>query len=420
MRLDSAVSARHAVEQPGSPLSFFEFWPGWLFYTPVVIHWLMLGLRYGDFSLPTAANPRITTGGLCGESKLSILSQIGPAAQDLVAPACGVLARPDGAAAAEAAMAAAGLHYPVVAKPDIGCNGTGVRLVRDRSAMTRYLQAFPPGETVVLQHYVDEPNEAGIFYVRHPDETRGRITSVTIKQPPVVVGDGRSTLRALIMADERARLVPHLYLGRLADRLDTVPAPGETVQLVFVGNHCKGSIFRDGTSAGDAGADRRRSSGWRGRCRISSSAGSMCGSPPPPRCGGHRFSGDRDQRRGIGGDAHLGPVHQAAGCVADAVFPLRRGIPHRRGQPAARVFLVGGADDVPRLAEPAAADGALSAERLRRGIASGAAATRLSLRKAKRCPGLTGVSNLREHVYWSGGLPRMPSGSARGSLRSSQ
>jgi hypothetical protein len=248
MRLDAAVSARHAAEQRGSPLSFFEFWPGWLFYTPVVIHWLMLGLRYGDFSLPTAANPRITTGGLCGESKLSILSQIGPAAQDLVAPACGVLARPDGAAAAEAAMAAAGLHYPVVAKPDIGCNGAGVRLVHDRSAMTRYLQAFPPGETVVLQHYVDEPNEAGIFYVRHPDEPQGKITSVTIKQPPVVVGDGRSTLRALIMADERARLVSHLYLQRLADRLDTVPAPGETVQLVFVGNHCKGSIFWDGTA----------------------------------------------------------------------------------------------------------------------------------------------------------------------------
>ena len=248
MRLDTAVSARHAAEQRGSPLSFFEFWPGWLFYTPVVIHWLMLGLRHGDFSLPTAANPRITTGGLCGESKLSILSQIDPAAQDLVAPACGVLAQPDGAAAAEAAMAATGLHYPVVAKPDIGCNGAGVRLVRDRAAMTRYLQAFPPGETVVLQHYVDEPNEAGIFYVRHPDEPRGRITSVTIKQPPVVVGDGRSTLRALIMADERARLVPHLYLERLADRLETVPAPGENVQLVFVGNHCKGSIFRDGAA----------------------------------------------------------------------------------------------------------------------------------------------------------------------------
>jgi hypothetical protein len=246
MRLESAVAAPRVVEKRGSPLSFFEFWPGWLFYTPVVIHWLMLGLRYGDFSLPTAANPRITIGGLCGESKLSILSQVGPQAQALIATACGVLARPDGAAAAEAAMDAFGLCYPVVVKPDIGCNGTGVRLVRDRAGMDRYLEAFPRGETVVLQHYVDEPNEAGIFYVRHPDEPHGRITSMTLKKPPAVVGDGRSTLRELILADERASLVPHLYLTRLAERLNTVPAPGERVQLVFVGNHCKGSIFQDG------------------------------------------------------------------------------------------------------------------------------------------------------------------------------
>lgn len=246
MRVENAVTARQAVAKPGGPLSFFEFWPGWLFYAPVVIHWLMLGVRHGDFSLPTAANPRIATGGLCGESKLSILEQVGPEAQALLAPACGVLARPDGISAAEAAMASFGLNYPIVAKPDIGCNGTGVRLVKDRTALARYLEAFPSGETVVLQHYVEQPNEAGIFYIRHPDEARGQITSLTIKQPPIVVGDGRSTLRSLILADERARLVPHLYLQRLHDRLDTVPAQGARVQLVFVGNHCKGSIFRDG------------------------------------------------------------------------------------------------------------------------------------------------------------------------------
>jgi hypothetical protein len=248
MRLDSAVSANRAVTKPANPLSFFEFWPGWLFYTPVVIHWLLLGLRYGDFSLPTAANPRITTGGLCGESKLAILNQVGPAAQHLIAAACGITAHPNGILAAEAAMRAHGLRYPVVAKPDIGCNGTGVRLVKDRTALVEYLRVFPRGETVVLQDYVADPNEAGVFYVRHPDEMCGRITSLTIKQPPVVIGDGRSTLRTLILADERARLVPHLYLDRLHDRLDGVPAQGEAVQLVFVGNHCKGSIFQDGAN----------------------------------------------------------------------------------------------------------------------------------------------------------------------------
>ena len=77
MTLESAIPLRRLAPKPERPLSFFEFWPGWLFYTPVVMHWMLLGLRHGDFSPPTAANPHITTGGLCGESKLAILSQVG-------------------------------------------------------------------------------------------------------------------------------------------------------------------------------------------------------------------------------------------------------------------------------------------------------------------------------------------------------
>ena len=46
-------------------------------------------------------------------------------------------------AAAEQAMAAAGLAYPLVAKPDVGCNGTGVRLVHNAGDLFRYLSRIP-------------------------------------------------------------------------------------------------------------------------------------------------------------------------------------------------------------------------------------------------------------------------------------
>jgi hypothetical protein len=67
-----------------------------------------------------------------------------------------------------------------------------------------------------------------------------------LKESPVVMGDGRRTLEALIRADARAGRVPQLYLPRLRDQLGNVPAQGERVRLVFSGNHCKGSVFRDG------------------------------------------------------------------------------------------------------------------------------------------------------------------------------
>ena len=250
MKLDNALSlaaARRTVPRE-RPLSFFEFWPDWLFYFPVVVHWLAMGVRYRGFTLPTAANPTIAAGGLCGESKREILDLMLQPERDLLARYTSVVADDSDVTAAERAMAAAEIAYPVVAKPDIGCNGTGVRLVRTRDDLRRYVDEFPRGERLLLQEFVDHEAEAGIFYVRLPGEATGRITSITLKHAPVLVGDGRSTLRELVLADARAGQVSQLYLPRLKDRLHEVPRQGERVRLVFVGNHCKGSIFRDGTS----------------------------------------------------------------------------------------------------------------------------------------------------------------------------
>ena len=86
--LDPAIAASLAAPagRPRRDLSPFEFLPSWLTYGPVVMQWIVLGLRYGDFSLPTAANPNITTGGLCGESKSAILDLMQGASRDLIAP----------------------------------------------------------------------------------------------------------------------------------------------------------------------------------------------------------------------------------------------------------------------------------------------------------------------------------------------
>jgi hypothetical protein len=243
--LNPAAIARSV--EAGRPLSFFEFWPDWLFYLPVVAHWVALGLRYGDFSLPTAANPDITAGGLCGERKTETLDLVQGTARELLARYISVEAKPGAAPSMTREFVSAGFDYPVVVKPDIGCNGTGVRLLHGPDDLELYLSAFPSGERIVLQEFVPHEGEAGIFYVRHPDEARGRITSITLKHAPVLIGDGRSTLRQLIHADPRAGRIPHIYLPRLAHRLESVPDSGERVRLVFVGNHCKGSIFEDGT-----------------------------------------------------------------------------------------------------------------------------------------------------------------------------
>jgi hypothetical protein len=242
------------LDQTGAPLSFFEFWPMWAFYPPIVLYagWLML--RYRGTLLPTVANPSFPGGGFVGESKAEILALAMQHVPEWVAPFVSIdrpeAPGPDIAAECDAAMArlaAAGLALPVVAKPDLGCRGAGVKLVRSTADLQAYLQAFPPGSRLLLQRLVPFEGEAGIFYCRRPGQAQGRIVSITLKYFPYVKGDGRRTLRQLILDDPRAGRLSHLYLKRHLARLDMVPVAGESIRLAFAGSHSRGAIFRNGT-----------------------------------------------------------------------------------------------------------------------------------------------------------------------------
>lgn len=234
----------------GPPLSPFEFWSPRLFYLPVWAWVILLSIRHGGVRLPLLANPLFPAGGLYGESKSQILDQIGGEARDWVAPYVVVARTPDLEAdlrEAQAQLRRAGLHLPLVAKPDLGCRGAGVRPVRSEADLSAYLRAFPEGERLLLQRMVDQEGETGIFYVRVPGEEHGRIFSLTLKYFPYVIGDGRATLEQLIMADPRAGRLPHLYLPRHRDKLQSVLEAGRPFRLAFAGSHSRGAIFRDGT-----------------------------------------------------------------------------------------------------------------------------------------------------------------------------
>ncbi len=244
----SDLTVMEAEVTTTSQVSSFEFWPSWIFYMPVVAYWITLGLRYRDFSLPSVANPRIATGGLCGESKSSILDQAGPTATSWIARYTKFRTADQDLSRALILMHRQGLALPLVVKPDIGCNGTGVRLAHDEEALGAVLASFPRDVDLLLQELVPYEGEAGIFYIKYPRSPAGSITSLTHKRAPILVGDGTSTIRELVLADARTGRVPHLYLPRLRSRLDEVPAPGAPIRLVFAGNHCKGSMFSNGAS----------------------------------------------------------------------------------------------------------------------------------------------------------------------------
>ncbi len=260
----AAVSRRESLGKP--VVSSFELWPPWLFYIPVALYWLWLSVRFRGILLPTAANPSIYSGGFLGESKSEILALVAPEHRRWVAPWV-VVDRAEETratmAGADAALAGGGVALPVVAKPDIGQRGAGVRLIRSRLELQSYVESFPVGARFLLQRLavdtaalppaspgagVDAAHEAGVLYWRLPDEERGVVASLTLKVFPEVIGDGRRTIEELIDADPRAQRLRHVYLARLGEAADVVAEPGERVPLVFAGNHCQGTIFLDGSA----------------------------------------------------------------------------------------------------------------------------------------------------------------------------
>ncbi|HTE05671.1 MAG TPA: VTT domain-containing protein [Planctomycetota bacterium] len=237
----------------------WEFWPAWAFYVPTALWYLALAARHRSLTLPTVANPGMDGGGFIGESKGQILHDLVAGrteAQPFVARTLRLPPAPrrgpdPGSEAGEARwpalrdwMAAHGVGFPIVLKPDVGQRGSGVRLVRTETEARDYLAGMPLA--LIAQEYAPGPHELGVYWIRAPGDAAGRIVSVTEKFFTEVVGDGTHTLEELIVLHPRAVLQAQTFFRRHAELLDWVPEPGARFPLVTSGNHCQGTLFKDG------------------------------------------------------------------------------------------------------------------------------------------------------------------------------
>lgn len=215
----------------------FEFWPARFFYLPIVPLYFLLSLRHGSFFAPFYANPWATHGGLIGESKWSFLSHM-PARDPATLQTIFVEREKS------EQVLSRDLRFPLFAKPDVGERGFGVRLIRDQTELAAYISEA--NFDFLLQEKSRFEGEAGIFYVRYPWTQQGFLFSLTDKVLPAVVGDGKSKLGELILADRRARIMAKVYFARHKQNLDTILPLGQTFKLGECGNHCQGAIFKDG------------------------------------------------------------------------------------------------------------------------------------------------------------------------------
>lgn len=245
MSLDQRPYAANC-HSTGEQCGLLERLPKWLVCFPLVLQWLWLAGKYKSSTLPSAANSNITAGGLIGEGKLEYFEGMGNVARAAVARYVSLRTESlPSREELEAVLKKANLGFPLIAKPDVGFCGYGVQLVQDVEALRNYCASFPRGERLVIQEWLSQEGEAGIFYVRDPETDQSALIGLALRYFPSVVGDGRQSIDQLMSANQRLS-----RLRQAAHQLSVdgtrVPAFGEFVRLATIGSTRVGGLYKNG------------------------------------------------------------------------------------------------------------------------------------------------------------------------------
>ena len=222
-------------------LLHWEYWSFHAVYLWVYPVWFFLCARSRSFFFFSASNPSIENGGFLMESKKKIYDILPPALYPktiLVIPA-------ESADQLIHKVRSGNFSYPLIAKPDIGGKGRGVKKIYSEQELVEYIKRFP--FEMLVQEFVPYDEEIGVFYYRYPDQSEGNISGIVGKHFLAVKGDGKSTIEVLLRKEKRFILQLPSLTELLGDQLHKVLAKGEEKLLVPYGNHARGALFVDNT-----------------------------------------------------------------------------------------------------------------------------------------------------------------------------
>ena len=219
-------------------LLHWEYWPMHVIYASIYFLWIWYIIRFRHFHFFRFANPAIRNGGLYGVSKKDIYNLLPEALYPTT-----VLVKKNEVVNWADLLNNNNLHLPVIAKPDYGYRGTMVKKVASVAELEQYANEVQ--QDFLVQELIHYPNEIGLFYVRMPNEKRGKITGITLKNMLTITGDGQQTMAQLLAQNPRYAM----QMGALKRQYDLqkVLAAGESLCLVPYGNHNRGTEFWDGS-----------------------------------------------------------------------------------------------------------------------------------------------------------------------------
>lgn len=222
-------------------LTQWEYWPSKLFYWPMYFYIPWFQLRARNLAFFTAANPGIDTGGIGLESKFESM-QLYPKE---MCPRSILFKKEDKIQGLAERLAKQNISYPLIVKPDLGYRGLLVKKIHSPTQLHDFLKQY--ALDFIIQELIEGMEEFGVFYIRHPEEETGVVSSLTLKEFLSVTGDNQSTVEDLIKAKSRATLQLEALQKSKPELLKKIPAKGERIPLGIIGNHSKGTMFVNGS-----------------------------------------------------------------------------------------------------------------------------------------------------------------------------
>ena len=260
MRLIVTWEGRQRIKGEYNRITNHEYWLTGLVYLPMLWWGIKRMIRRRWLIELTSVNPGYAhDGGIMCESKMDINHKLGdPTANDQAVLHC-VLIKENTNPQTRINAAIDALRndnqlagFPVFCKPDQGERGRAVEMIESESELIAYCKANE--EPFVIQQRHAGEMEVGVLWVRHvesitdPEYTApsGFIYAITIKHFPFVVGDGKRSVRRLILGHKRYRAQSRMFMTRMSNQLNAVPQAGEEIALGIAGNHAQGAMFTDG------------------------------------------------------------------------------------------------------------------------------------------------------------------------------
>ena len=217
----------------------WEAWPFKLLYAPITPVWGWYMLKSRSIWFFTPSNPKITFGGMDGEPKKEMYDLL---PKSFYPATFNVLPGQDFDCII-ADLQNAGISYPFIVKPEVGCQGILFRKIDHEAELKNYHNKIPV--EYIVQELVDYPMEVSVFYIRHPQEKKGRVTGFLHKIPLQVTGNGKDTLETLVSQHPKGQKRIGEIHSKHKDRWhDIIPAT-EKYMLSYAANHNRGAHFVD-------------------------------------------------------------------------------------------------------------------------------------------------------------------------------